>query len=128
VPDEKYKANPADPQEACELLRALFALAETGEKVMADGKVTIMDVPALVGVAMPMIKGIVGAEKIGDEIKAMNAEGEAKLKETVTEFEFADEDVERLSERAMNWLIETSSLVVDFVHTIRQKKVAVDVG
>ena len=93
-------------KETIELLDAVFDIADSTKKAMADGKVTLSDAPAFFGVAWKLPTAIGGIEKVPNELKHLGDEGRAKvLAHFRGRFDLADDQLELAIEDAleMGW-------------------------
>ena len=91
-------ADPKNPVQLLELVKALLEIYKLQKEVRSDGKIDLLDIPLVLGSGPKIWAGFMGIDKIDDELLVIDDEGRALVENAVRELDIPNDDVEVIIE------------------------------
>lgn len=112
------------PTETIELVEAMLRSWKLYGEVMTDGKINVMDFPAVFAASPVLWKGFVGVDKIDNELKDLDDAGKAAIKAKIEEFVLTptNEELEKLVEDLLKTVIMMVEVGLRTAAYIKAKK------
>lgn len=109
-------ADPKNPIETIEFITAMLQSWKTYQDISADGKVNLLDLPAVFSAAPTLWKGFVGLDNIDNELLVIDEEGRAKIKAKIEEFVLVqDPELEDLVEDIVQLVLNMTEVAAKTV-------------